>query len=350
MKILVTGTAGFIGHFVALKLLEMGHEVVGLDSINDYYDVGLKYGRLEEAGFQRAAVVPSQLIQSDKYASYRFVQGLLEDRELINQLFASEKFDAVCNLAAQAGVRYSLQNPHAYIDSNIIGFMNILEACRHHGVKNLSYASSSSVYGLNETMPFSTSHNVDHPVSLYAATKKSNELMAHTYAHLYGIQCTGLRFFTVYGPWGRPDMAPFLFTKAAFNGETIKVFNHGKMKRDFTYIDDIVEGVVRVIEKPCTANASWSGLTPDPSSSSAPYKIYNIGNSDTVELMDFIQAVEAAAGVEIAKEFMPIQPGDVVATYADVTDLTEDMDYRPSTPVTEGMRRTVAWYRNFYNV
>ncbi|SDB11974.1 UDP-glucuronate 4-epimerase [Pseudidiomarina indica] len=350
MKILVTGTAGFIGHFVALKLLEMGHEVVGLDSINDYYDVGLKYGRLEEAGFTRAAVVPGQLIQSDKYASYRFVQGLLEDRELINQLFATEGFDAVCNLAAQAGVRYSLQNPHAYIDSNIIGFMNILEACRHHNVKNLSYASSSSVYGLNETMPFSTSHNVDHPVSLYAATKKSNELMAHTYAHLYGIQCTGLRFFTVYGPWGRPDMAPFLFTKAAFNGETIKVFNHGKMKRDFTYIDDIVEGVVRVIEKPCTANASWSGLTPDPSSSSAPYKIYNIGNSDTVELMDFIQAVEAAAGVEIAKEFMPIQPGDVVATYADVTDLTEDMGYRPSTPVTEGMRRTVAWYRDFYNV
>lgn len=350
MKILVTGTAGFIGHFVALKLLEMGHEVVGLDSINDYYDVGLKYGRLEEAGFQRAAVVPGQLIQSGKHASYRFVQGLLEDRELINQLFAAEGFDAVCNLAAQAGVRYSLQNPHAYIDSNIIGFMNILEACRHHNVKNLSYASSSSVYGLNETMPFSTSHNVDHPVSLYAATKKSNELMAHTYAHLYGIQCTGLRFFTVYGPWGRPDMAPFLFTKAAFNGETIKVFNHGKMKRDFTYIDDIVEGVVRVIEKPCTANASWSGLTPDPSSSSAPYKIYNIGNSDTVELMDFIQAVEAAAGVEIAKEFMPIQPGDVVATYADVTDLTEDMGYRPSTPVTEGMRRTVAWYRDFYNV
>lgn len=350
MKILVTGTAGFIGHFVALKLLEMGHEVVGLDSINDYYDVGLKYGRLEEAGFQRADVVPGQLIQSEKHASYQFVQGLLEDRELINQLFAAEGFDAVCNLAAQAGVRYSLQNPHAYIDSNIIGFMNILEACRHHNVKNLSYASSSSVYGLNETMPFSTSHNVDHPVSLYAATKKSNELMAHTYAHLYGIQCTGLRFFTVYGPWGRPDMAPFLFTKAAFNGETIKVFNHGKMKRDFTYIDDIVEGVVRVIEKPCTANASWSGLTPDPSSSSAPYKIYNIGNSDTVELMDFIQAVEAAAGIEIKKEFMPIQPGDVVATYADVTDLIEDMGYRPSTPVTEGMRRTVAWYRDFYGV
>lgn len=350
MKILVTGTAGFIGHFTALKLLEMGHDVVGLDSINDYYDVALKYGRLAEAGFERSAVVAGKLIHSDKFAGYRFVQAKLEDRDLLNQLFATEKFDAVCNLAAQAGVRYSLQNPHAYIDSNVVGFMNILEACRHNGVKNLSYASSSSVYGLNETMPFSTSHNVDHPVSLYAATKKSNELMAHTYAHLYGIQCTGLRFFTVYGPWGRPDMAPFIFTKAAFNGETIKVFNHGKMKRDFTYIDDIVEGVVRVIEKPCRANEDWRGSSPDPSSSSAPYKIYNIGNSDTVQLLDFIKAVEDAAGREIQKEFLPIQPGDVVATYADVSDLAQDMDYRPSTPVTEGMKRTVAWYREFYQV
>lgn len=350
MKILVTGTAGFIGHFTALRLLAMGHTVVGLDNINDYYDVNLKYGRLAEAGFAREQVQPLQLVQSAKHPQYQFIQASLEDKATLDTLFTEQKFDAVCNLAAQAGVRYSLQNPHAYIDSNVVGFMNILEACRHHGVKNLSYASSSSVYGLNESMPFSTSHNVDHPVSLYAATKKANELMAHTYAHLYGIQCTGLRFFTVYGPWGRPDMAPFIFTKAAFNGDTIKVFNHGKMQRDFTYIDDIVEGVVRVIENPCRANPYWNGLIPDPASSSAPYKIYNIGNSDTVQLMDFIQAVEAAAGVEIKKEFLPIQPGDVVATYADVSDLEQDMNYRPSTPVTEGMRRTVAWYREFYGV
>ncbi|RUO19605.1 NAD-dependent epimerase [Aliidiomarina iranensis] len=350
MKILVTGTAGFVGFYTAVKLLEMGHEVVGLDSINDYYDVNLKFGRLAESGIARADVAYGALLQSSKYASYRFVQMKLEDTEQVQALFAAEKFDAVCNLAAQAGVRYSLENPRAYVDANVVGFLNILEACRHNGVTNLSYASSSSVYGLNETMPFSAEHSVNHPVSLYAATKKSNELMAHTYAHLYGIQCTGLRFFTVYGPWGRPDMAPFIFTKAAFNGDTIKVFNHGKMKRDFTYIDDIVEGVVRVILQPCSANADWSGLEPDPSSSSAPYKIYNIGNSDTVALMDFIQAVEAAAGREINKEFMPIQPGDVVATFADVSALERGMGYRPSTPVTEGMRRMVAWYRAFYGV
>ncbi|MFU8785363.1 NAD-dependent epimerase [Aliidiomarina sp.] len=350
MKILVTGTAGFIGFYTAVKLLEMGHEVVGLDSINDYYDVNLKFGRLQETGIARAEVTYGKLVQSSAYSAYRFVQLQLEDTAEINQLFKTEQFDAVCNLAAQAGVRYSLENPRAYIDANVVGFLNILEACRHNNVQNLSYASSSSVYGLNEIMPFSTKHNVDHPVSLYAATKKSNELMAHTYAHLYGMQCTGLRFFTVYGPWGRPDMAPFIFTKAAFNGDTIKVFNHGKMKRDFTYIDDIVEGVVRVILQPCSANAQWSGAEPDPSSSSAPYKIYNIGNSDTVQLMEFIEAVEQAAGVAINKEFMPIQPGDVVATFADVSELEQDMGYRPSTPVTEGMRRTVAWYREFYRV
>src|SRR5690554_16247 len=350
MNILVTGAAGFIGHFTALRLLELGHEVVGLDSINDYYDVGLKYGRLAEAGFDRNTIEPGRLVSSNKYPGYQFIQAHLEDRTAIETIFAKHQFDAVCNLAAQAGVRYSLQNPHAYIDSNIVGFMNVLEACRHYGVKNLSYASSSSVYGLNETMPFATHHNVDHPVSLYAATKKSNELMAHTYAHLYGIQCTGLRFFTVYGPWGRPDMAPFLFTKAAFDGKAIKVFNHGKMRRDFTYIDDIVEGVVRVIEKPCTSNANWSGLTPDPASSSSPYRIYNIGNNNTVELMEFIKAVEDAVGVEIKKEFLPIQPGDVVATYADVSDLERDFDYRPSTSVQEGMRRTVAWYKDFYKI
>lgn len=350
MKILVTGTAGFIGFYTALKLLELGHDVVGLDSINDYYDVNLKYGRLAESGIAREAVRYGELVGSSSFSGYRFVQMKLEDKPALDALFATENFDAVCNLAAQAGVRYSLENPYAYIDANIVGFLNILEACRHYGVKNLSYASSSSVYGLNEAMPFSPHHGTDHPVSLYAATKKSNEMMAHTYAHLYGIQCTGLRFFTVYGPWGRPDMAPFLFTKAAFAGETIKVFNHGKMRRDFTYIDDIVEGVVRVILKPCQSNSEWNAESPDPASSKAPFKIYNIGNSDTVELLEFIQAVEAAAGVEINKEFLPIQPGDVVATYADVSDLEEDMGYRPNTSVQEGMRRTIAWYRAFYQL
>lgn len=350
MKILVSGTAGFIGHFTASRLVQLGHEVIGLDSINDYYDVALKYGRLESAGFSRDEIDWHKLVESKKISGYQFTRAKLEDREYLQHLFRTQAFDAVCNLAAQAGVRYSLENPHAYIDSNIVGFMNILEACRNNNVQNLSYASSSSVYGLNESMPFSTSDSVDHPVSLYAATKKSNELMAHTYAHLYGIRCTGLRFFTVYGPWGRPDMAPFLFTKAAFNGDTIKVFNHGKMKRDFTYIDDIVEGVVRVIENPCSPDPSWDASSPNPSSSSAPYKVYNIGNSDTVQLLDFIKAVEDAAGIDIKKEFMPIQPGDVVATYADVSDLAEDMGYRPSTPVTEGMKRTVEWYRSFYNV
>jgi len=350
MKVLVTGTAGFIGFYTALKLLKQGHTVVGLDSINDYYDVNLKYGRLQESGIKQSSIEYGLTVQSELHSGYSFIQLKLEDKPALDDLFEREQFDAVCNLAAQAGVRYSLENPSAYIDSNIVGFMNVLEACRHNGVNNLSYASSSSVYGLNEAMPFSTSHSVNHPVSLYAATKKSNELMAHTYAHLYGIRCTGLRFFTVYGPWGRPDMAPFIFTKAALNGDTIKVFNNGKMKRDFTYIDDIVEGVVRVIENPCKANGEWSGKQPDPSSSSAPYKIYNIGNSQPIELMTFIEAVENAAGVEIPKDFQPIQPGDVVATYADVSELEIDMGYRPSTPVTEGMKRTVDWYRSFYGM
>ena len=350
MKVLVTGTAGFIGHFTALKLLNLGHDVVGLDSINDYYDVNLKFGRLVEAGFSRNEVKEHRLIRSEKFDNYFFVKAALEDRGYINQLFETEKFDAVCNLAAQAGVRYSLENPHAYIDSNVVGFMNILEACRHNNVTNLSYASSSSVYGLNETMPFATHHGANHPVSLYAATKKSNELMAHTYAHLYGIRCTGLRFFTVYGPWGRPDMAPFIFTKAAFNGDTIKVFNNGKMKRDFTYIDDIVEGVVRVIESPCSEDREWTGKHPDPASSSAPYKVYNIGNSQPVELMTFIEAVEKAAGITIKKDFQPIQPGDVVATYADMSGLEGDFAYRSTTSVVDGIEKTVAWYKQFYNL
>lgn len=350
MKILVTGTAGFIGFFTAKALISKGHQVVGLDNINDYYDVAIKYGRLEQSGIEKAQIDYGKPVRSSKWPEYSFIKLNLEDKLRLDELLKSEQFDAVCHLAAQAGVRYSIENPDAYINSNIVGFMNVLEACRHNNVKNLSYASSSSVYGLNEHMPFSTSHSVDHPVSLYAATKKSNELMAHTYAHLYGIHCTGLRFFTVYGPWGRPDMAPFIFTKAAFDGETIKVFNHGKMKRDFTYIDDIVEGVVRVIENPSQANSSWKGEKPDSSSSSAPYKVYNIGNSKPMELMTFIRAVENAAGTEIKKEFMPIQPGDVVATYADVSELEQDMNYRPSTDVSEGMRKMVVWYKQFYKV
>ena len=274
----------------------------------------------------------------------------LEDRDSIDALFKVEQFDAVCNLAAQAGVRYSLQNPGAYIDSNIVGFLQILEACRHHGVRNLSYASSSSVYGLNEDLPFSTSDNVDHPMSLYAASKKSNELMAHTYSHLYGISTTGLRFFTVYGPWGRPDMALFLFTKAALEGRPIEVFNHGKMLRDFTYIDDIVEGVVRVIDNPAQSNPLWTGLNPNPSSSSAPYKLYNIGNNNPVELMLFIRSIENALGMTIEKKMMPLQAGDVPATYANVDDLVADLDYKPQTPVQQGIDNFIKWYREFYKV
>lgn len=350
MKILVTGAAGFIGFYTALRLVQQGHEVVGLDSINDYYDINLKYGRLGESGIDNKNIKYGKLAQSMKYSDYRFIKLQLEDKSALNALFEQEQFDAVCNLAAQAGVRYSLEKPDAYIDSNIVGFMNVLEACRHNNVRNLSYASSSSVYGLNECMPFSTSHGTNHPVSLYAATKKSNELMAHAYAHLYGIRCTGLRFFTVYGPWGRPDMAPFIFTKAAFNGDTIKVFNNGKMKRDFTYIDDIVEGVVRVIESPCSGDSEWTGKAPDPTSSSAPYKVYNIGNSQPVELMKFIEAIEKAAGIAIAKDFQPIQPGDVVATYADVSGLEQDFAYRPTTSVCDGMRKTIAWYKQFYKL
>ena len=350
MKILVTGTAGFIGSHLATRLLERGDEVIGLDSINDYYDQNVKFGRLTRAGIDIRNIQDNKLITSTSQPNYRFVKMQLEDRDAINKLFAEEKFDAVCNLAAQAGVRYSLINPAAYVDSNIIGFLNILEACRHTGVRNLSFASSSSVYGLNEALPFSTSHNVDHPISLYAASKKSNELMAHTYSHLFNIPATGLRFFTVYGPWGRPDMALFLFTKAALEGRSIDVFNHGEMLRDFTYIDDIVEGVVRVIDNPARPNASWSGKQPDPSTSSAPYKIYNIGNNNPVKLMDFIDAIEKALGKTIEKNMLPIQAGDVPATYADVSDLVENLNYQPATPVQVGIDNFVKWYREFFKV
>jgi len=348
MKILVTGTAGFIGSYLAQKLLERGDEVVGLDNINDYYDQRVKYGRLGRAGISQDAIAYNKPVPSSLHINYRFIKLNLEDKASLETLFASEKFDAVCNLAAQAGVRYSLSNPQAYIDSNIIGFINILECCRHYGVKNLSYASSSSVYGLNETLPFSTDDNVDHPISLYAASKKSNELMAHTYSHLFGIATTGLRFFTVYGPWGRPDMSYFLFTKAALEGNSIDVFNHGEMYRDFTYIDDIVEGVVRVIDNPAKSDASWNGKEGRASTSSAPYKVYNIGNNNPVKLMDFIEAIEKKLGKTIAKNFLPLQAGDVPATFADVSDLVEDLGYKPATSIQEGINKFVDWYVEFY--
>lgn len=350
MKILVTGTAGFIGSHLALKLLGRGDEIVGLDNINDYYDQSVKFGRLQRAGINQEAIVYNKLIKSSLHVNYRFIKLNLEDKAALESLFATEQFDAVCNLAAQAGVRYSLTNPQAYIDSNIIGFMNILECCRHYGVKNLSYASSSSVYGLNEELPFSTDHNVDHPISLYAASKKSNELMAHTYSHLFGISTTGLRFFTVYGPWGRPDMALFLFTKAALDGKSIDVFNHGEMHRDFTYIDDIIEGIVRVIDHPAQKDTTWNGKDGRASTSSAPYKVYNIGNNNPVKLMDFITAIEHKLGKQIHKNFLPLQAGDVPSTYADIKDLVEDLRYKPSTPIQEGINKFIDWYRDFFNV
>lgn len=350
MKILVTGTAGFIGSHLAIQLLERGDEVVGLDSINDYYDVRVKYGRLNWAGVAHETIHYNQLVTSSSYPNYKFIKVNLEDKKNIMQLFEAEQFDAVCNLAAQAGVRYSLTNPDAYIESNIVGFLNLLEACRHHNVKNFSYASSSSVYGLNEILPFSTEDNVDHPISLYAASKKSNELMAHTYSHLFGIATTGLRFFTVYGPWGRPDMALFLFVKAALEGKPIDVFNNGKMLRDFTYIDDIVEGVIRVIDNPAKSDTIWNGKNGRVSTSSAPYKIYNIGNQNPVNLMDFIIAIENKLGKTIEKNMLPIQPGDVPATFANVDDLVKDLGYKPATPIQEGINKFVDWYLEFFNI
>ncbi len=351
MKILVTGTAGFIGSHLAIKLLERGDELVGLDNINNYYDQNVKYGRLQRSGIintlNEGKDIPyGKLLTSTTNMNYKFIKLNLEDKNAMMKLFKDEQFDAVCNLAAQAGVRYSLTNPDAYMDSNIIGFMNILEACRHHNVKNLSYASSSSVYGLNEKLPFSTDHNVDHPISLYAASKKSNELMAHTYSHLFSIATTGLRFFTVYGPWGRPDMALFLFTKAALEGKKINVFNNGEMLRDFTYIDDIIEGIVRVINNPAQPHPDWDHE--NPSISTAPYKVYNIGNNNPVKLMDFITAIENKLGKTIEKNFMPIQPGDVPATYADVNDLVKDLGYKPETAVQEGINKFVDWYLEFF--
>lgn len=332
-RFLVTGAAGFIGFSLAKRLIERGDEVVGIDNLNDYYDVNLKKARLA---------------QLEGRQGFRFVKMSLEDREGVLSLFKEERFDKAINLAAQAGVRYSLINPYSYIDSNIVGFINLLEGCRHNGVKHLIFASSSSVYGANTKMPFSVHDNVDHPVSLYAATKKANELMAHTYSHLYQLPCTGLRFFTVYGPWGRPDMALFLFTKAILEGRPIDVFNYGKMQRDFTYIDDIVEGVIRVADKIPQPDAKWSGNKPDPGTSRAPYRIYNIGNNNPVELMKFIEVLEKALGKEAAKNLLPIQLGDVPATYADVDDLTRDVGFKPATSIEDGIKRFVEWYKDYF--
>ena len=331
--ILVTGAAGFIGFHVTRRLLDRGDSVIGLDNLNDYYDVRLKEARLA---------------QLPPHKGFRFIKLDLANRPGMRDLFADEPIQRVVHLAAQAGVRYSLVNPHAYTESNIEGFMNILEGCRHSRVAHLVYASSSSVYGGNTHMPFSIHDNVDHPVSLYAATKKANELMAHCYAHLYRIPCTGLRFFTVYGPWGRPDMALFIFTKAILEGTPIEVFNHGNMRRDFTYVDDIVEGIIRVLDRPPTPNPSWSGDQPDPGTSSAPARVYNIGNHQPVELLHFIEVLEKALGRKAEKKLMPLQPGDVPATYADIDDLTRDVGFTPATPIEEGIPRFVKWYREFY--
>ena len=335
MKILVTGASGFIGFHLSQHLLKCGHSVVGIDNLNNYYDVSLKKDRLK-------------ILRENSL--FFFEKGDIANKTFLESTFKKYQFEKVINLAAQAGVRYSIENPNAYIESNIVGFINILECCRNNNVKHLVYASSSSVYGANETMPFSVHDNVDHPLSLYAATKKSNELMAHTYSHLYNLPTSGLRFFTVYGPWGRPDMALFMFTKAILNGDPINVFNHGNMMRDFTYIDDIVNGIFKVSNKVPTPNEQWSGLTPDPGTSMAPWKIYNIGNSNPVKLMDFIKAIEISTGKKAILNKMPMQPGDVPSTYADVESLKNDVGYMPNTDINEGVESFVKWYREYYSI
>ncbi len=349
-NILITGTAGFIGFHNVLKLLKNPqNQIVGLDNINDYYDIDLKYGRLEECGIKKTEIKWDQPIQSERFPNYVFYRTHLENKSQISRIFEEGNFDYVIHLAAQAGVRYSLTNPQAYADSNITGFINILEACREFKPRHLLYASSSSVYGANSKMPFSEEDNVDHPVSLYAATKKANELMAHTYSHLFEIPVTGLRFFTVYGPWGRPDMAIFLFTKAIQEGKAIKVFNNGEMMRDFTYIDDIVEGISRLMVKPPQANPELTTSSPQPDISHAPYRIYNIGNSKPEYLMDFISAIEEALGKKALKSLMPIQPGDVVKTWASTEKLNQTIDYKPVMPIKKGVKLFVDWYKEFYN-
>jgi UDP-glucuronate 4-epimerase len=335
MKHLVTGAAGFIGYHVSERLLSRGDEVVGLDNLSPYYDPSLKQARLDRL---------------QRHPGFRFVKLDLTERDGVDSLFQRERFPRVIHLAAQAGVRYSVTHPHTYIASNIVGFLHVIEGCRYHGTEHLTYASTSSVYGLNTRMPFSVHQSVDHPVSLYAATKKANELMAHSYSHLYGLPTTGLRFFTVYGPWGRPDMALFLFTRAILDGQPIDVFNHGRMRRDFTYIDDIVEGVVRISDRPAAANPAWSGDTPDSATSSAPYRVYNIGNNEPAELMAFIDALERSLGRIAEKRFLPMQPGDVPATSADIDDLVRDAGFHPGTPIETGVAKFVEWYREYHRI
>ncbi|RLA02423.1 MAG: capsular biosynthesis protein CpsI [Gammaproteobacteria bacterium] len=333
MKVLVTGAAGFIGSYLSKALVERGDTVVGIDNLNDYYDPNIKLDRLARL---------------KDYEQFSFVKLNIADKIAMETLFRENDFDGVVNLAAQAGVRYSLENPHAYMESNMLGFLNVLEGVRHSNVKHLVYASSSSVYGANTLQPFSEHHNIDHPVSLYAATKKSNELMAHSYSHLYGIKTTGLRFFTVYGPWGRPDMAYWSFTKKILAGEPIPIFNNGQMQRDFTYIDDVIEGVIRVLDKPSEPNKDWDGDAPDPATSYANYRIYNIGNNNPIKLMEFIAAIEKALGKEAIKDFLPMQAGDVVATFADISELESAVGFKPSTPVQEGINNFVNWYQDYY--
>lgn len=349
MKVLITGAAGFIGFHVVRRLLDRGVAVVGLDSINDYYDTDLKYGRLAQCGIEKNNLGNSgKAVESDLYPGYRFYRMDINDREALSRLFASEKFDRVCHLAAQAGVRYSIEHPFTYIDTNITGFGNMLEYSRRHGIEHFVYASSSSVYGLNEKYPLSVHDRVNHPVSLYAATKKSNELMAHVYSHLYGLPTTGLRFFTVYGPWGRPDMSPVLFAKAIAEDRPIKVFNFGEMERDFTYIDDAVTGVEQALYHIPTGNPDWTGLAPDPASSPAPYRIYNIGNSQPVALTDYIRAIEKAMGKEAVKEYVPMQPGDVLKTFSEIGDTHTDLGFSPVVSLEEGMEKFIQWYKSWY--
>lgn len=350
MKVLVTGSAGFIGYFLAKKLLERGDDVVGIDNINDYYDVNLKYARLAETGIDKDCIKWNATVTGSKFKNYRFIKLNLEDKTEILRLFKKEKFDMVAHLAAQAGVRYSLSNPDVYIQSNVAGFLNILEACRQNKVLHLVYASSSSVYGLNEQMPFSVSQCTNHPVSLYAATKKSNELMAHAYSYLFNIPTTGLRFFTVYGPWGRPDMACFLFTNAIMKEQPIIVYNQGMMKRDFTYIDDVVEGIMHVLDKPARPNSEWNGLKPDPSGSVAPYRVYNIGNDKPVSLMDFIREIEKNCGKKAKIEMKEHERSDVLSTWADIDELVTDFYYKPVTPVQAGLKKYIKWFREFYGI
>ncbi len=349
-KILITGTAGFIGFHLVQKLVSQAYDVTGLDCINNYYSIDLKYDRLEETGISKEEIVYNKIIKSKKHSNYQFIQLNLKDKENIFELFKNQHFDYVCNLAAQAGVRHSLTHPESYVESNLVGFVNILEASRHFPIKHLVYASSSSVYGLNTQMPFKTAHPVNHPISLYAASKKSNELMAHSYSHLFKIPTTGLRFFTAYGPWGRPDMALFLFTEAILKGRSIKVYNNGDMKRDFTYIDDIINGICKVIENPPKENQNWSSIDVDPSSSSAPYKIYNIGNNNPIKLLDFIEEIETNLNKKAIKQFLPLQNGDIPASYADASPLEHDFSYKPNTSIKIGIQRFVEWYKKYYEV